>query len=297
MQFREYITAFCGEFEYPAEATEVLSATYNSICQNEDAIIMFNENIELFQKNEFTQKKQELILLDKISELVGVHQYTVHLLYFICLSYHTKALYEQRNIPYKVYYDSMSDLKWKLFECHKLYGIWGSFVAWWFKDFFNLSRFALGRLQYELIPFEYDYPKGGLSKGDLVLNIHIPSCGRLTKEDCVDSYKKAAEFYKDSFVGRNPAFVCSSWLLFPRHREFLPAKSNILAFMDFFDIIDSHESDDYEVLWRIFNKKYEGSVSDLPQETSLQRAYIDWVSKGNKIGEGVGVFIYIANLA
>jgi hypothetical protein len=222
--------------------------------------------------------------LDKAAALAGVHRFTVHLLFYICLSKHTKELYIQRGIPYTVYFDSMSDLKWKLFECKKMYDVWGSACAWWFPRFFDLTRFALGRLQFETVAANATYTKNGytVNPEDIVLNIHIPSSGPLIHEECLASYRIAADFYKDTFGDKPVVFKCTSWLLYPPHYEFLPKNSNILKFMSDFDIISSYVEENMSFLWRIF---YTDKFDDLdapPLRNLLQRAYIDWLKKGKR---------------
>ncbi len=293
---REYLQSFFEEFDYPREAANVLTAAYDTIRAERNALKCFDENLAAFSAGRFADNKDELKLLDEVSEMSGVHRYTVHLLFYICLSKFTRTLYEQRGLSHKIFFDSMSDLKWKLYECHTVYGVWGSFVASWFKEFFMLERFALGRLQFELKPFKADsYSKNGfaLIKGDLVINMHIPSSGPLYPEACRASYAEAAEFFKDAFVERPVAFVCNSWLLFPLHREFLPAESNILKFMDGFDIVSSATDDNYGDLWRIFNKPVtlpiDAYIKNVPRDTSLRRAYADWVAAGNAVGSGYGI--------
>ncbi len=291
---KDYILSFCKEFGYPTEAEAALASAYDNLCQHQEAITVFDDNLRLYSDNISSDDGEILSALDKAAELCGTHRYTIHLLFYICLSKQTRKAYEERNIPYQVFYDSMYDLRCKLMECHKMHGIWGSFVAWWFKRFFDLTRFALGRLQFETIEFNKHYEKNGniLNPGDVVLNIHIPSRGPFPHEACMESYRKAAEFYKNVFKGRPTAFVCHSWLLYPEHRNFLPENSNILSFMNDFDIISSEDDPNFGNLWRIFHQDYKGDISQLPRETSLQRAYVDWISKGNGVGNGFGVFFF-----
>jgi hypothetical protein len=58
-----------------------------------------------------------------------------------------------------------------------------------------------------------------------------------------------------------------------------------------FDIIDSSIDEKDSDLWRIFYTEYNGHPEELPSKTSLQRAYKEWIIKGNHIGNGVGVFL------
>jgi len=290
----KYISSFCDEFKYPAEAKATLISAYETLSLNYDASELFHRYVKLYNEDRLNDYKAVLHDLDTAADLSSVHKYTLHLLFFICLSKHTRELYEKKGISYEIYYDSMSDLKWKLIECYTMYEIWGTFVPGWYDRFFDLTRFALGRLQFEIINFKDFYDKGNysLKENDVVLNIHIPSCGPMLHDECITSYRKAASFYKDYFVGRPVAFVCSSWLLFPRHKEFLPKNSNVLKFMEDFDIYSYTIDKDGSDLWRIFYKDYRNAPADLPQKTSIQRAYADWLMKGNPIGTGKGVFFF-----
>ncbi len=290
-----YIETFCNEIRFPEEAIQDLLQNYKELSSKEICIERFDELVEYFnQYNSKDEYKAIFSKLDDIAELSGVHNYTVHMLYLIALSIHTRELYEEKNISYDFFLGSMSDLRAKLMECYELYGVWGTSVAWWEIDLFNLNLIALGRLQYELIPFQEEYTFGvhRLHPGDMVVNIHIPSLGPLLYDDCKESFKKAALYFKDCFKEQPVPFVCRSWLLYPEHREFLPPNSNILKFMSFFDIISSAISEKKADLWRVFYKDWEKAPMDLPRNTSIQRAYADWLIKGNPIGTGVGVFFY-----
>lgn len=284
---------FCKVFHYPEEAVKTLGTACDALSQNEDASAGFSKYIELYSADKLTDYNDVFTALDQVSVQCNIHRYTIHLLFFINLAKHMEELYKKKNLPYVLYYDAMLDLKWKLLECHERYGIWGTFVKEWFPGFFQLTRFALGRLQFELMKYGHHYSQNGfkLSPEDLVINVHIPSSGHLRQEDCHESYQQAAEFFKDCFRGRPVAFVCNSWLLFPPNRRFLPESSNIVKFMDDYDIT-IFEEDAGEGLWVIFNTDYHGNTGDLPNSTSLQRAYIAWLKEGNKPGTGQGVFLW-----
>lgn len=290
-----YLVTFCNEIRFPEEAIQDLLQNYIELSKKENCLAQFNELVEYFKKNNSKdQYKGIFSKLDEIAKAAGIHNYSLHMLYLIALSVHTRKLYEEKNTAYEIYLDSMSDLRAKLMECKELYGVWGSSVAWWEIDLFNLNLTALGRLQYEFISYQGEYSKGKyhLKQGDLVLNIHIPSLGPLLYEDCKASFKKAALYFKDYFKDRPVVFVCHSWLLYPEHRIFLPENSNILKFMSFFDIISSEISERKADLWRVFYKDWEKDPKDLPRNTSIQRAYADWLMKGNGIGTGFGVYFY-----
>ena len=185
-------------------------------------------------------------------------------------------------------------MRWKLRECMDCEEVWGTFVPHWYRGFFEMTRFGLGRFQFEKTDFDADYyEKCGntLKRGDTVINFHIPSAGPLTDEKRLDSYKQAYKFFggKD---GEPMAFVCGSWLLYEGHREFLPENSNILRFMDDFDIIRSADREKFSDGWRVFGKYSNGPVEDLPEDTSIRRAFKQRLQQGKPTGYGYGVFFF-----
>jgi len=110
---RNYVSMFCDEFKYPAEAKECFLDAFDKVSACEETAGEFMGLVEAYDLGDD--------LLDKLTNLAekcGVHKFTLHLLYFICLSKRLRELYEENNLPYEIYYDTVSDLKWKLMECH-----------------------------------------------------------------------------------------------------------------------------------------------------------------------------------
>lgn len=103
--------------------------------------------------------------------------------------------------------------------------------------FFEMTRFALGRLQFELMDFPESYEKTGHVRPEgmtKVINMHIPSCGPLKKEGCEASFRQAAAFFADAFPGEKIAFFCESWLLYPApSRIFKPGFRNCAVYVLF----------------------------------------------------------------
>ncbi len=284
------IKSFCTEFEYPKEATESLLDAYTQLKRTE-YYPLFLSYVDLYNNDDASFSHDKALRVTKyLAEHTKINRYTLDLLLFICMAEHCRELYVQAEISLKVYRDSMLDLKYKLMECQKNFGVWGSFVAPWFPRFFDLSRFALGRLQFEDDPSMERYEKNGivLNYGDWVLNVHIPSSGKLTLEDCMDSFRKASEFYADRFPDGIVKFTCHSWLLAPNHKDYLDPKSGIRQFADLFDVVKWEEDPKGSDLWRIFNKQYEGSTEGFPADTSLQRAYLKLLADGETPQIGLG---------
>ena len=289
---REYLESFLREFEYPEGALAELLSSYDKVIsrRKDDLEALISE----YESNYDIDYNSAMERMKEISFASGIHEYTGDLILFLC---YTRALwkyYKSREISRQIYNDTVLDLRYKLDECVCVKGVYGSFVAKWFVGFFKLERFALGRLQFEIVEFG-----GALERGSLhlypdtkLINVHIPRSGApLDRESVRKSYRLACDFYRP-VIGDKIVFVCSSWLLFPRHREMLGESSNILAFMNDYDIFTSGEYSDYAEIWRLFDMDYDGDVSHLPADTSLRRAYVDLISRGERTGWGKGVFEY-----
>lgn len=289
--YTSYLAEFTKWCEYPEEGRQALLDGYAQLCRIAPASKFFHSQVDLFERDLLFDYPATHAALEHVSEACGVHVHTVRLLFALCLSRHTHELYKARGLSEDVFRMSMLDMKWKLIECKKHFDIWGAIAGLWFERFFRLTRFALGRLQFEPHFARHTYEKNGqiIHPGDVVINMHIPSCGPLTKEACMDSFRQAEQMFAPLFAGKPVPFMCSSWLLYPEHRNILPPTSRILGFMDFFDIVDSGTSDTGN-LWRIFYTDDYSDLDRLPQETSVQRAYVAMLKRGTPAGFGTGYF-------
>lgn len=296
---KKYIEYISTELKFPMEAKAEMLSAWRKVEQEPEALKIWQKWFERYEKAGYEDDepsdpvdfKAALSEIDISAQKAGIHKYTAELLFFLCLTGPLKGIYEARHIDLQIWHDSCMDLHWKLMECHKVYGIWGSFVAWWFPGFFELKLFALGRLQFELIDFPAGYDRTGKRRPEgmtKAINVHIPSCGKLSMEACHASYRRAAAFFADAFPGDEVAFVCESWLLFPPHKEMLGEESGIVKFMSEYDVYHTADSDDD--LWRIFDRIDTNDPSALPEDTAMRRAYKDRLLAGKKAGIGEGIF-------
>ena len=288
---KNYVRDFLSEYNYPDIAADKLLSTYDAITNNPEAKNLWDEIISMYDANHNCDYEKIFVLAAKISDTVNIHEYTVELLVFICLSKHLREMYAQFNLPIEYYKNSMYDLRYKLDECQLVFGIVGSFVAPWFCGFFNLTRFGMGRLQFELTPFGSNYEKNGitLTPETKVINMHIPRSGEpLTQEACKEAYLMAKNFWKDHVPQENCPFVCHSWLLDPHFEEFLPKHTNTYAFFKSFDIYHSTLDKNRSSLWRLFDTM-EQDPDKLPADTSMRRAFIAYLKNGGRLCEGSGV--------
>lgn len=291
---RVYLQEFMESYDYPEEAIATLLAAYDVLKENPD----FRKLLEIYDKDRFCDYTAMLAKCKAIAKDTGIHTYTVEFLMFMCFSRRLRETYRENGLPDAMWRQSMLDLKCKMLVCKAVKNVWGMFVAFWYDGFFRMERFGMGRMEFELFefPLEY-YEKDGkvLRKGDQVINCHIAKTGQpLSRELVEDAYRQAAEFYKDAFKGKPIPFFCESWLLFSKMDELLPARSNIRSFKERFDIIHDHLYDkgDYSEMWRLYDMDYTGNLDDFPGDSSLRRAYKQYLKDGGQVGEGYGVFFW-----
>ena len=237
-----------------------------------------------------------------LKDAAGIHPYSLQYLYSILLLEDAAVLWDKAGIPREIRHDSFEDFGYKLLECRKMYGIDGTFVDW-FRRFYTVSRFKLGRLQFELVhASEYDELKepveinGTMITPDMTLiNVHIPSCGHMPYESVADAYDKAVEFFDglrlEGTDPQPPVFVCHSWLLWPDQEDFLPRKCNVLPFMRDYTIVDKWP-DQGSNLWRAFYVKYTGNPAMLPRNGSFQRAWAEYLENGGECGAALGLMVW-----
>ncbi len=292
---RDYLIWFLKDFAYdPADAAHLLSA-YDTIMSNPEAKEQFEDAIATYEANIDCDYGTLTAQSKKAARLANVHNHTTDLLLFICLSKRLREVYAERGVDDAIWHDSMCDLKYKLEECKLVRGVRGIFVAFWMPGWFKMTRFAQGRLQFEIMDFGREYDKDGivLGKESKVLNMHIPRSGQpLSPALYEDSFARAKAFFATQLPegqcpdGKVP-FVCHSWLLYPRMNEFVSERSNVRKFMEEFEILSWDDSDG-ESLWCLFDTA-ERNPDRLPTDTSLRRAFVERLKGGGRVGWGYGM--------
>lgn len=291
---KEYVVRLCERLSFPAEATEYFWGCVEVINENALASMLMDETLIAFEASGWSNDGIKH-RFPRIAEVSGLNEYTVCMLFLLEACRDLERRYAEAGYSEQLFIDTMSDMRFKLLECKEVKGVWGTFVVTWYPGFFNMTRFALGRFQFEKREFSHElYGAGGhyLRKGDTVLNFHIPSSGvPLTDEVRYDSYRRAREFFfPDS--DKPCAFVCSSWLLYPGYEEYIPDRLNIKRFRHDFTVLSYNESDSFGNGWRVFGGKADLPASELPRDTTQRRVFADYCEKGGKHGGGYGVFFF-----
>ena len=198
---RNFLINFLDRLEYPSHAKEALVSCYDAMASDESASEVMNKHLDIYASDGAYDHNEMLSDTTKEAMRIGIPWQTAHLVMGILLSEFLKEKYLKKGIDEQFWIDIVNDFKCKLFECHNVYHIWGSFVGHWWKEIFSMNIFGIGRLQYQMKPFGKEYDDGAihLTPDMKALSIHIPSSGPLTKELRIDSYKRAKEFFASYF--------------------------------------------------------------------------------------------------
>ena len=288
---RRYIESFFKRFGYAENDASVLLGVYDIIAASKTACSVWEKALSLYEADINCDFGKIREAADSVAAELHLNENTLELLMLICLARRAEREYEMRGIEKRVFLNTFMDLKYKLEECKLVRGTVGTFVFWWFGRFYNLTRFAFGRLQFEIVDFGDNYERDGriLTPESKVINVHIPrSLKPLDPESCDRAFAEAVEYYSDK-IEAPTAFVCNSWLLYPENEKILSEKSNVYHFMKRFDVIRWEVDTERRHLWRLFDTD-EKNPDRLPINTSMRRAYAEHLKNGGKVGTGKGVF-------
>ena len=294
-QLRDNLLFYCKALDFPNDATDTFCSALFSISADSTDFAELTSILALYEETELCDYSAMLSKIKALCEKHNIHEYTSAMLLFLLLADKLKARYAERKISLEIFYASLRDLRYKLDECQLVHGVFGTSAGWWYVGFFKLTRFALGRLQFEIITIKEDVTVDGvvIPNGSKAINIHIPrTLTPLDRRQTLDAYNMAAEFFKAEFEASPIIFACDSWLLYPWLKEALGENSNIVRFANDFTLYKVGDYENYALAWRVFDKKYESDISSMPNKTSLQRAFIERIKNDLPIGWGRGIFIY-----
>ena len=192
----------------------------------------------------------------------------------------SQTRWEEMGIPQRIFLDTMGCFPRFLEETWVRSGRYCFDRGWWTWRQLSRTLFRVGALEYEL-----QYPEGAVS-------LHIPSDADLSPESVDESLSRARAFlgrFFPEFAGK--PMVCESWLLSPALGALLPEGSRILAFQRRFSI-ERVEENAMDCLEWLFSAQEDTPLTELREDTSLQRSVKKLLLAGGRIGTARGVLIY-----
>jgi len=288
MNTKEFILTLSEKIGLPEEAAQYALP----IAEKLDGSALLADIWQSICSDDYKIRYGAMGIMRAKSKEYGCEANRISLAATLLLARNMKALYEEQGYDMAIYWDSLQDIAIWAKCCKDDTGFWGMKQFGWLANTLRGKLWRLGRMQFELIHFEEGhYEKDGvvLNDGDIVINTHIPEGEPLTPELRTDAFDRAVKFF-----GRN-VFMCESWMLWPAHYEILKPTSNIVSFMNDFDIFKSFEVPGVNDLWRIFGYLPDYRPEKLPANSSMQRGYIAKLRQnGGLTGGGYGIHIHRA---
>lgn len=290
---KDFMRLLMEKTGFPAEARTAYEEAASVLERTGQAVAM-DGAVEFYYDNDFST---ELVtpLIEEMAKDSGVPVYTVWGLFLAFAAENARRDYLKNGIDEEVFWATFCDLRYKALECKANHNIWGNFVPFWYPIFYRCDIVKLGRLEYETST--YNGPAAAIAghpvePGQKVLSIHIPSSGEpFDRAARLESYRLAYDFFQ-GLRGSGPLICkCHSWLLYPEYKNVLPATSNIVDFMGDFTILEE-DAGSFEDAWRVFGPDAGKPAEELPEKTSMQRAFKKHLMAGGKTGCALGVLVF-----
>lgn len=285
------IEPIARKLNFPDEAIAALVECERKMISNA-ADELGKAEISLFAPEDF----EFMALLAQVAEKSGENRYVCDMVFLLRCTAPLYDKYVAAGYNDELFYHTMSDLRVKLFECKEVNGVWGMEPTSWFKKYYMLERFRLGRMQYDKKGFPIDRYKDILKMGDTIISCHIPSDGPLLLEDVKESLRMAYRFFPEEHRDGKLAVCCFSWLLFaPLFRDY-DENTNIKRFYNLFENIENWEEETNSNFWHVFGVRYSPEVlENSPQDNSLRRRVIEHLKNGGTMGNGAGIIFVDEN--
>jgi GNAT-like C-terminal domain/N-acyltransferase N-terminal domain len=126
-----------------------------------------------------------------------------------------------------------------------------------------------------------------LQKGDQAINVHIPADGPMSVEACMDSYKRALEFFPKYFPDcKFKSFCCFSWLLDPQFEKLLKETSNIIKFQRSGYLLPFPGSS--ATVGRVFGQEaVKEGIDIVPHDSGMRKSFAAFLRSGGIFHNGM----------
>jgi hypothetical protein len=191
-----------------------------------------------------------------------------------------------RGIPDEVSWASLRSVGRAVTDSRAMFGTSGLLFDLWVQPLaFRGVHYQLGRLAFDLGGTVAAHPDG------IDLAVHIAGGEPLKPDECDQSFADALGFFGRHFPERPVrGFECHSWLLDNQLADYLSEGSNIVQFQRRFQLLPHdermEECADNVILEYVFERIHTDTriphelLDGLPQETSLQRAFVSHLRAG-----------------
>ncbi len=298
---REQIKKFCEDRSYPNNAESSLIQTTEALRANEINCHRFlcpvddyyNDKEVDFRKT--TSRSVYFSMTNSVAKKLEISNIPLIATFYYSLLPKLKEKYEKAGLCDELFYDSVDYLRSKMYNGYRVFGTWGIFEEPDFSKIFTLQQFSFGRISFEIGKSTVNADINGhkIAHGQKVLVCHFPTVDMPTPEECKESFRNAYVFFRKEFDGDDICFTCTSWMLYPVHKDFIEADDPIRTVMDCFRLVQQKAYRGNPDYWCIFKRFYKkNDKEDLFIDTPLEIKYDQYIKAGNSMGRGTGVFFY-----
>lgn len=207
-----------------------------------------------------------------------------------------RQYHAEHGIPDEISRASLSTVGQAVTASRAMFGASGLLFALWVQPLaFRGVHYRIGRLAYDLGGTRGPQPDG------VDVAVHIASGQPLEPHACDRSFEQALAFFRRHFPERPVRrFTCHSWLLDDQLADYLSESSNIVRFQRRFQLLPFDEGRDERadnvILEYVFERLHtdpripDEMLDDLPQTTSLQRAFVTHLRAGRHWRSRTGWF-------
>jgi hypothetical protein len=292
---RDFFKLALKELNFPEDGEEELLSLFDTV-KEKGFESRIDEIVSAFIENDYITKTVKPSV-SSFSEESGINMYAVWLLVCLLAIESSLPIWKDKGYTEERFWYTFEDMTFKARKCKNIHGVWGLFVPYWYKIFYRAKILRFGCFEFEESHHKISEPyccgSVAVKMGDSLKSLHIPASGMpFDRESRVAALKEAYEFFKSQLNGSPLVCRCHSWILYPDYKELYPVGSNLRDFFEDFDIVgvDHHES--FGDIWRVFGKDKDKPYAELPENTTLQKAFKEYLLNGGKSGEGLGMFIF-----
>ena len=126
-----------------------------------------------------------------------------------------------------------------------------------------------------------------MTKGDTVINYHIPTGGKLDHELCEIDIQRGKKIIDDCFGGIK-GFFCLTWIIDPQIKEIMGRETNLTKFADRFEKFPL-KSQGHDIFEYVFVCSPDTPLEELPEKSGFAKAIKNHLLAGGRIWGAQGV--------
>lgn len=126
-----------------------------------------------------------------------------------------------------------------------------------------------------------------LTKGDRVINYHIPTGGKLDHDECEIDIQRGKKIINECFGGIK-GFFCLTWIIDPQIKEIMGRETNLTKFADRFEKFPL-KSQGHDIFEYVFVCSPDTPLEELPEKSGFAKAIKQHLLNGGRIWGAQGV--------